>query len=64
MSSDVQWFLIEDHTDHKAVLVQATSVQEACEVYMRDFPPDLWARPATPDEINAWLKDPWPWPCD
>lgn len=56
------WFRVEDVAENKVVLVEATTVQEACATYLKDFPPDLFARAANPAEITRWLQDPWPWP--
>ena len=58
----MKWFRIEDATEERIVLVQAENAQDACAVYMKDYPPDLYAKEATRTEIAAWLKDPWPWP--
>ena len=56
------WFRVEDTAENKIVLVEATTVQEACTTYLDTYPPNLFARAATEEEISLWLKDPWPWP--
>lgn len=55
------WFRVEDATENKIVLVQASNVKEACRVYMEQYPADLYVKEATSTEINRWLTDPWPW---
>jgi hypothetical protein len=60
----MKWFRVEDAGEKRVVLVEAESVQDACQVYLRDFPPDLYSKEASADEIATWLRDPWPWSID
>ena len=55
------WFRVEDATEKQVVLVEAEDVRDACRTYIQDYPPDLYAKAATAEEIASWRKDPWPW---
>jgi hypothetical protein len=57
----VKWFRVEDMAEGQVVLVLAHDVREACRVYMDNYPPDLYAKPATDTEITTWLANPTPW---
>ena len=56
-----KWFRVEDVAENRVVLVEAEDVRDACVVYLRDYPPDLYSKEATTEEIATWIKDPWPW---
>ena len=56
------WFRVEDDDRKQMFMVEAATVEEACRQYIDIFRPDIHARPATPQEIEEWLKDPWPRP--
>jgi len=60
----MQWFHVEDAGEKHVVLILAKNVQDACHVYTRDFPPDLFAKAASAAEISAWLENPRPWSID
>lgn len=57
----MRWFHVEDAGEKRVVLVEAESAADACHVYLRDYPPDLFSKAASPEEIARWLQDPWPW---
>lgn len=56
----MRWFRVEDVAEKRMVLVLATDVRDACRVYIDNYPPDLYAKSATDEEITDWLNDPTP----
>lgn len=57
----MKWFRVEDPAEHQAVLILAEDARSACKVYIDNYPPDIFATPATDHDINRWLAEPKPW---
>lgn len=57
----MKWFRVEDPAEKQVVLILAEDARAACKVYIDNYPPDIYAKPATEAEITNWLADPTPW---